>query len=182
MRYAAFLRAVNVAGNQLSMSSLKVMLTGLHLDDPQTLLQSGNIVFGSEKLPADLESMLENETEKRLKVKTEYFVRDAKELQRLINKNPFPKEAREDPGRLVVMFLKSPPAAKNVAVLQSKITGPEVVKALGAHLYITYPAGQGRSKLTNTVIQAALGTHGTARNWNTLVKTVAALRSAAGAL
>ncbi len=38
------------------------------------------------------------------------------------------------------------------------------------HLYITYPDGAGRSKLTGTFIEKKLGTSGTARNWNTVLK------------
>jgi uncharacterized protein (DUF1697 family) len=40
----------------------------------------------------------------------------------------------------------------------------------GRHLYITYPAGMGPSKLTNALIERKLGTSGTARNWNTVRK------------
>lgn len=177
MRYAGFLRAVNVAGNQLSMTALKDLFGGLGFEEPQTLLQSGNIVFGtSRRNIAELEALVERETEKRLKVRTEYFMRDAKDLERIIAGNPFAREAQDDPGHLVVMFLKSAPAPRSVAELQAKITGPETVKAFNRHLYVTYPAGIGKSKLTNVVIEKTLNTRGTARNWNTILKVAAALK------
>jgi uncharacterized protein (DUF1697 family) len=181
MRYAAFLRAVNVAGNQLSMSALRSLFETLDFDSPQTLLQSGNIVFAARKAakPSDLETLLERETMQRLHVQTQYFVRTAQDLDRIIEGNPFPREARNDPGRLVVVFLKNAAAAKNVSALEKRITGPEVVKAAGCHLYITYPDGQGRSKLTNSVIEKALDMRGTARNWNTILKMAAALQRSA---
>ncbi len=75
------------------------------------------------------------------------------------------------------MFLKEPASAKNVSVLQAAIKGPEVVRADGKHLYVTYPVGIAGSKLTNAVIEQKLGTRGTARNWNTVLK-VAALTKA----
>jgi uncharacterized protein (DUF1697 family) len=178
MRYAAFLRAVNVAGNPLSMAALRSLFESLDFDSPQTLLQSGNIVFAARKgaKPSDLETLLERETMQRLRVQTQYFIRTAQELDRLIQGNPFPREARNDPGRLVVVLLKNAAAVKNVTALEERITGPEVVKAAGRHLYITYPDGQGRSKLTNSVIERMLDTRGTARNWNTIVKMAAALQ------
>ncbi len=70
----------------------------------------------------------------------------------------------------MVVFLKSAPEEASLAQLQMAVSGPEVIRAEGRHLYVTYPAGQGTSKLTNTVIERKLGTRGTARNWNTVLK------------
>lgn len=177
MRYAGFLRAVNVAGNQLSMTALKKLFSDLDLDNPETLLQSGNIVFTAPNSNiAELEALLERETEKRVKVRTEYFIRDAKDMGRIIAGNPFHREAKDDPSHLVVVLLKSAPAASAVAALQASISGPEVVRAAGKQLYVTYPAGIGKSKLTNTAIEKALGTRCTGRNWNTMLKVEAALQ------
>ena len=39
-----------------------------------------------------------------------------------------------------------------------------------------YPDGQGNSKLTNAVIERKLGTSGTARNWNTVLKLADAVK------
>ena len=177
MYYAAFLRAVNVAGNVLSMSALKALFQKLGFDETQTLLQSGNIIFKTAKRSAaDLESLLQVETEKRLKVHTEFFIRDGKDLERVLTQNPFPREAREDPGRLVVVFLKNAVTKQKVGELQSRIVGPELVREAGRELYITYPGGQGKSKLTNALIEKTLDTSGTARNWNTILKVSAALK------
>jgi uncharacterized protein (DUF1697 family) len=68
------------------------------------------------------------------------------------------------------MFLKSAPAAPAVEALRAAVPGPEVIRAGGRHLYISYPDGQGRSKLTGALIEKKLGTVGTARNWNTVLK------------
>jgi uncharacterized protein (DUF1697 family) len=88
----------------------------------------------------------------------------------LIAANPFPVEARSDPSHLVAMCLKTGPDVAAVKALQAAIKGPELVRAGRRHIYITYPAGIGRSRLTATVIEKALGTAGTARNWNTVLK------------
>ena len=48
------------------------------------------------------------------------------------------------------------------------------MRANGRELYIVYPDGIGRSKLTNQLIERMLGTRGTARNWNTVLKLAAA--------
>jgi uncharacterized protein (DUF1697 family) len=75
------------------------------------------------------------------------------------------------------MFLRETPPAGACEALQAGIKGPEVVRCAGRHAYLTYPAGIGESRLTNAVIERALGTRGTARNWNTVVKLEAAARS-----
>jgi uncharacterized protein (DUF1697 family) len=57
-----------------------------------------------------------------------------------------------------------------VSALQGAIKGREQVRVKGRQAYITYPDGIGRSKLTMAVIEKALGTRGTGRNWNTVLK------------
>jgi uncharacterized protein (DUF1697 family) len=122
-----------------------------------------------------LEALLERETKKRLKVDTQYLVRDVADLKRIIECNPFTREAKNDPAHLVVVFLKRAPDAENLSALQSSIKGREAVRAGERHIYVTYPDGQGRSKLTNAVIERTFGCAGTARNWNTVVKVAQAL-------
>lgn len=181
MRYAAFLRAVNVAGNALSMAALKAMLADIGFQDVRTLLQSGNAIFATTKrTDSRLETLLARETERRLGVRTEYFIRDASELRHIVEANPFEREAIEQPSRLVVAVLRDAPGAAAVERLQNSIRGPELVASGTRHIYISYPDGQGSTKLTNAVIERALETRGTARNWNTIVKMHAAL--AGGAL
>jgi len=123
--------------------------------------------------PPTLERLLEAEAEKRLALKTDFFVRTAKEWEGVVAHNPFRKEAMRDPGHLVVMFLKDAPSVTGVKALQKAITGREVVRAAGKHLYIVYPDGIGRSRLTNALIDKQLGTRGTGRNWNTVLKLAA---------
>jgi uncharacterized protein (DUF1697 family) len=169
----ALLRAVNVAGHGgVSMAALRKLFIDLGFGDAQTLLQSGNVVFtGPSGDSARLEQRLEGEAEKRLALRTAFFLRTAAEWEKeLVAENPFPGEAKSDPSHLVAMCLKTEPDVAAVKALQTGIKGPELVRAGRRHIYITYPAGIGRSRLTAPVIEKALGTAGTARNWNTVLK------------
>jgi uncharacterized protein (DUF1697 family) len=170
--HIALLRGINVGGHKpVSMADLRALLTQLGLADARSLLQSGNLVFGANgRTAAQLERLLEAEAAKCLALKTDFFVRTAKEWKDVVANNPFPKEAVRDPGHMVVMFLKDASSAAAVKALQEAITGPEVLAAAGKHLYIVYPNGIGRSRLTNAVIDKQLGTRGTGRNWNTVLK------------
>lgn len=152
------------------MADLRAMAEALDLTRVSTLLNSGNLLFESAgKSCAQLEQLLEAASEKHLGFRTDFHVRNSKELNGVIADNPFPAEAKQDPGRLIVFFLKKDPGAKAFAGLQHAIKGPERVLGLGRHAFIYYPDGQGRSKLTLTMIDKALGA-GTGRNWNTVTK------------
>jgi uncharacterized protein (DUF1697 family) len=165
------LRAVNLAGrNKVAMSDLRQLLIAVGMEDGRSLLQSSNVVFRSaSRSVARLERTLEQETKQRLGVDTDFFVRTAGEWRELVADNPFPREAKSDPGHLVAMCLKEAPDKTAVAALQKAILGREVVRAVGRHAYISAD-GIGRSRLTMALIEKKLGTRGAGRNWNTVMK------------
>jgi uncharacterized protein (DUF1697 family) len=171
--FIALLRAVNVGGTKkLAMADLRRLLDELGYRDVQSFLQTGNLLFVStaRENAAALEGRLEAEVAKRFGLHTDVLVRTADQWRGVVARNPFPGEAERDPSHLVVMCLKDAPKAADVRALQAAIAGPELVRADGRELYITYPAGIGRSRLTNAVIAKRLATRGTARNWNTVLK------------
>ena len=170
--YIAVLRAINLGShNKIAMSDLRAMLEKVGCAEPRTVVLSGNVVFKSRLGSADkVEQLLEAASTKHLGVTTDYFVRTASEWHAIIDANPFPQEARTDPGHLVMMCLRDAPSAAQVKALQAAIKGREIVRAKGKQAYFVYPDGIGRSKLTIKAIEKALGTTGTARNWNTVLK------------
>jgi uncharacterized protein (DUF1697 family) len=170
------LRGVNVGGNKkVSMAELRAFAATLGLGDPRTLLQSGNLVFASRTTAPKLESILETETQKHFGLETRYFLRTADEWQSTIDANPFRDAAARDPSHLVVLFLRDAPASKAVNALQAAIVGRETVRAVGREAFVVYPDGIGESKATLPMIEKALGTTGTGRNWNTVMKINALL-------
>jgi uncharacterized protein (DUF1697 family) len=170
--HLALLRAVNVAGQKsIMMAKLRELLTELGFAGVRSSIQSGNLVFHSDgRTNADLEAFLEAEAAKRHDLRTDFFVRTEEEWKQIIARNPFREAAERDPAHLVVMFLKRAPSLKEAEQLQAAITGPEIVSINGRQAYIIYPAGIGRSRVTNSFIERKLGTRATARNWNTVLK------------
>ena len=177
MLAVAFLRAVNLAShNRVAMADLCAMLGDLKLSGARTLLASGNLVFeAGSAAPEGLERKLEHEAERRLKLTTHFFVRTSKEWSAVLAANPFPKEAKQDPGHLLVYALKDAPRKAQTQALDEAITGREVVRVVGRQAYIVYPDGVGRSRLTVALIERKLGTRATGRNWNTALKLGALL-------
>jgi len=162
--FVALPRAVNLGSHKkVAMADLKKLATDLGYEDAKTLLNSGNLLFRGSGSAAAVEKKLETEAKKRLGLDTEFMVRTASEWDKIVAANPFPKEAKSDPGHLVVLVCKK--AGK------PKVSGAkrEVVKPEGREIYVTYPDGIGTSKLKIDVV-------GTARNWNTVLKIQAAAK------
>ena len=173
--YIALVRGINIGGHKkIAMADLRELLVRTGFEDTQSLLNSGNLVFRSKTLATGtLEQRLEAEAKKRLSLESPFFVRTIREWQSIIAHNPFAEEAERDPSHLAVMFFKSAPEPGAVKALQEIITGPEVIRAEGRQAYIIYPDGFARTRLTNALIDSKLGTTGTGRNWNTVMKLAA---------
>ena len=170
--YIALLRAVNVGGKRkVAMADLRGMLGELGFGDSRSLLQSGNLVFRyAGRDTGHIETRLEAATLERLGLKTTHFVRSAAEWDEAVTSNPFPQAAVDDPAHLVMMALRDSPPPEAVERLRTAIAGREVVEVIGRQAYLVYPDGIGTSKLTLNIIESKLGTRGTARNWNTVLK------------
>jgi uncharacterized protein (DUF1697 family) len=173
----ALLRGINVGGNKpVAMAALRDLLAKLGFGDARSILQSGNLVFRisgagvpARHGPAGLESMLEAEAAKRLGLQADFLIRTAKEWRTVVSRNPFRKEAERDPSHLLVMFLKAAPKPSEIKAAHDAIVGRETIRADGRQMYIVYPDGIGRSRLTNVLLEKKLGVRGTARNWNTVL-------------
>jgi uncharacterized protein (DUF1697 family) len=153
------------------MAELRALASRIGLQEPRTLLQSGNLVFrSSARSPARLERLLEVEAEKRLALETDFFVRSAKEWETVVAHNPFRREAERDPSHLAVLFLKTEPPPGSVEALRAAITGRESIRADGRQLYAVFPDGFARTRLTTALVDRKLGTRSTGRNWNTVSK------------
>jgi len=174
--YVSMLRAVNVGGTSvIKMDALRAVYEGIGLVDVRTLLASGNVVFRSGlKDRAQLVKRIMQEIERRFGLQVEVVVRTLAELESLVERGPV-LSPRADLAKLLVMFLAGVPGAAAQAALvkwhkDSKL--PEMLELRGPEIYLYYPNGVGRSKLSNAVIESKLGVAGTSRNWNTLAKLI----------
>jgi uncharacterized protein (DUF1697 family) len=175
--YVSMLRAVNVGGtSRIKMDALRSVYESLGLKDVRTLLQSGNVLFRSGiSARQQLRQRIMQELTRQLDIEVEVILRTLAEVASIVERGPV-LSPHADMSRLLVMFLASVPNAAAQAALLKWHKGPEMVEMRGPEIYLYYPNGIGRSKLTNAVIENKLDTFGTARNWNTLVKLVEAGR------
>jgi uncharacterized protein (DUF1697 family) len=170
----SFLRGVNVGGHgKLNMGALAAAYSALGFRDVRTLLQSGNVLFRSTLRNRDaVAKRITQEIERRFDLKIDVIVRTLAEVRMIVERGP--ASPRLDPRKLHVMFLQSVPDANRQATLARAHKGPEMLEIRGPEIYLYYPEGAGRSKLSGAFIERKLDVAGTARNWNTLQKIIEA--------
>ena len=117
MRYAAFLRAVNLGKNRrVTNDRLKELFEEAGAEEVATFRTSGNVVFEASR---DMARDLEKHLEKALGHEMVIFLRTAKELDEIAAAEPFPaKDVKRSKGKLqVALFEKKPTAAVKKKVL-----------------------------------------------------------------
>jgi uncharacterized protein (DUF1697 family) len=163
--HIALPRAINLGSRKaVPMAGLRAMLEDLGFTDVRSLLNSGNLVFKSKPTGPKLEALLEDAARRDLGLDTEFMVRTSQELKRIVSGNPFKKEAKADPGHLMVHFCKE--AVPKTLKVSGR--GREDYRVKGKNIYVAYPDGIGRSKFKMAVTS-------TARNWNTVLKLAKAV-------
>ena len=170
--YVSLFRGINVGGHhQIKMAELKALHESLGLKNVLPYIQSGNVVFTSDDTDVThLQKQIEASFEKRFGFHAEVFIRTSADLSEILQNNPFQGQDNKESKWTVVMFLASPPDATAQENLLKTYTGPEEILFIGKEMYIYYPEGQGRSKLSGTFIEKKLKTPGTARNLNTVLQ------------
>jgi uncharacterized protein (DUF1697 family) len=168
----SLLRGVNLGShNKVSMDALRALYESLKLQNPQTYVQSGNVVFKTTErdLPR-LATRLENAIERAFGFRTPVILRTSSELKDVVARNPFAARRSLDPKRFLVTFLADhPPKDARDKVLALK-AAPEELHLLGREIYFYYPNGLARPKLSWVSVEKMLKTPGTSRNWNTVTK------------
>ena len=168
----SMLRGVNVGGHRkIKMIVLREICTALGFKNPQTYIQSGNVVFESGVTDGvRISEAIEQAIEEAVGFRPNVIVRSTGEMAAVVAANPFAKRDDLNPAKLVVLFLSGHPGQE----VQDKIAGmasdPEEMVLLGRELYIYFPNGMGRSKLSLAMVERTLKMPATGRNWNTVLK------------
>jgi uncharacterized protein (DUF1697 family) len=168
--WVALLRGVNVGGhNKVPMAELRKVCASLGFVSVATYIQSGNAVFRADASAREIADELRTAIAERFGCDVPIVVRTSADLDRVLAGNPFGGTGEDTPG-LHVGFLAEPASAEAVAAMPPKPPGPELFHVEGGEVYLLYPEGMGRSKLTTAYFDRALGTSMTVRNWRTVAK------------
>ncbi len=173
-RYVAFLGSINVGGNRLAMADLRHAFEREGLENVETVVASGNVLFDYDQRPSDgLEDLLAHVLADRFDIAGFAAVRDRGELAQVVAGNPFLADGEEN--KVHTLFLSSPVDPGNFAALCAAYAGcgPERLASGDRALYIDYVSGVAGSRLTNGFIERRLGCRGTARNARSLARILA---------
>ena len=166
------LRGVNIGGHhKIKMDDLRVLCEGLKLRQVKTHIQSGNVIFRTAEpdLPT-LADKIEAGIERKYGFRPQVLLRTIPEMRQIMARNPFAGRKGIEPGKLAVAFLRDEPTtAMRKALLEMDIV-PEELHVVGRQLYIYFPNGQARPKLSWSQVGKILKTPSSARNWNTVTK------------
>ena len=167
-RRVALVRGINVGGRALPMAELRAIGERLGWNEISTYIQSGNLLFQAPGAASRLEATLEKAIVDRLAMKVSVMIRTAAELKAYLDGNPFAQAAQEAPRALLLLVSKKPPAKGAEAALQARAGNGEKVGRAGDGLWICYPNGIARSKLSPLLIDKLVESPVTGRNWRTV--------------
>ncbi len=155
------------------MGELKSVFVSLGHRDVATYIQSGNVVFRSPgRSERELVAGLEQRIAAAFGLDIAVLLRGPAELAEIVAGNPF-LEGEDDQRSLHVAFLDRAPATDVLAQLDPSRSPPDEFRVVGREIFLRYPNGSGRSKLTIDYFERRLGVRATARNWNTVTRLLA---------
>ena len=176
--YISMLCGINVGGHKrIKMDQLRRSFEALGFEQVKTYIQSGNAVF--EARAGDLDGF-QGKIEKRLRdhlgVDVKVMLRTSREIENLVNLDPFEKAGRDPNVKKYVAFLYGKPGSRPELPLISAKEGIEVFLVKDLEAFSLSREVKGRYGFPNNFIEKELSVPATTRNWNTVCK-VAALAS-----
>ncbi|MCE3198591.1 DUF1697 domain-containing protein [Paenibacillus sonchi] len=173
--YIALLRGINVGGNKIiKMQALKAMFESLGYSRVRTYIQSGNVVFESNRAQAaELEAVISAAIRETFGFDVSVMSRSLEELEAVIAGNPFEPPAEEGYKRLYISFLAEAPSKEALEKLRPYEEGADKLHVAGKEMYTLYEVSASQSPLFKVQLDKLLGTSITARNWNTVNKLAA---------
>jgi uncharacterized protein (DUF1697 family) len=174
-RYIAFLRAINVGGNNIvKMDSLRHLFESLGFSNVETFIASGNIVFETTSKNAQvLEREIENRLREALGYEVATFIRTDAELAAIANYKPFSQSDLDGAVALNIAFLADGLDDKSSQKLMALRTDIDDFHIHGREIYWLCRKRQSGSKISNAVLEKALGQRSTLRGANTVKKMAA---------
>jgi len=164
----ALLRAVNVGGRKLPMAEFRAQIAALGWQNVATYIQSGNLVFDADCSAPEAEAAIEALIRTHHGYEAPAIVRTRDQWATYPGGNPFPGAARDTPNYLLMLVAKETLKPDAAEMIQARATAGEQARQIGETLWIHFPEGSGTSKLTPALIDKAIGSTATSRNYRTV--------------
>lgn len=162
--YVAFLRAINIGGRQIKMEQLTEHFQTLGHEGAQTFIKTGNVIFQDvAQASTELEEQLENPIEELLGFRSEVFVRDASELQAILETAATIQSQVPNSGELNIVFLKEPLTETQALTLDNLSSDNDTFHIQGKEVYWTCQTATNASKISNGILESKLKLRSTLR-------------------
>lgn len=169
--FIALLRGINVSGQKkIKMAHLKSLFEETGFKNVSTYIQSGNVFFTSaEKISNKIENKITLAIKKKYGFEVPVIVVTSDYIEKILKNNPFIKK-KTDIERLYVTFLSEKPSEENINKLGAVNYSPEEYFIDQKIIYLHYPNGFGKARLSNNLFENKLKVTATSRNWKTVNK------------
>ena len=177
IRYVAFLRAINVAGQKLiKMDELARIFTAAGLKNVRTYIQSGNVIFDATSANAvALRKKIQRTLQDVLGYEVTVILMPLVIIEEIVKRNPFKKIKTDAEAVPFVVFLSEEPQRTPKLPLTSITENVEVFEVKDRAAFIVLRRKKnGGFGYPNKFIEKELGVLGTTRNWNTVNKILKA--------
>jgi uncharacterized protein (DUF1697 family) len=173
-RYVAFLRAINVGGRNVKMNFLCQLFESLGFSNVEAFIASGNIVFETQSRSArSLERKIEDRLREALGYEVAAFVRTDAELAAVARHKPFRQSDPDAAQALNIAFLAVMPDDESKRRLMALRTDVDDFHIHGREIYWLCRMRQSESRISNAVLEKALGQKTTLRGANTIRRMAA---------
>jgi len=177
IRYVAFLRAINVAGQKLiKMEELARIFTAAGLKNVRTYIQSGNVIFDAKQASAlALRRKIEIALQKVLGYEVTVMIQSLADIEEIVRRNPFQKIKTGAEAAVYVVFLSDEPRRVPKLPLVSAIENVDIFEVSErAAFVVSRRKKNGGFGYPNKFVEKELGVWGTTRSWNTVNKILKA--------
>jgi uncharacterized protein (DUF1697 family) len=173
-RLIAFLRAINVGGHVVTMDKLRQQFEALGLEDVETFIASGNVVFTAPKGDrAALEKKIEARLRKSLGYEVATFVRTCDEVAAVAGCRPFPAAQMNDEATVYVGFIERPLNAADTRAVMTFKTDVDDFCVKGREVYWLRKTRLTDSPFKYVSLEKKQKTRCTFRGINTVVRLAA---------
>jgi uncharacterized protein (DUF1697 family) len=170
-KYVGFLRGINVGNIRIKMTDLKLAFEQLGFGQVKTYLQTGNVVFDSDKDLKDLQLVLEEKLSKTFDYEAFVLLYEFEVLKGIMAAYPF---ERDEEHHAYVIFIRHKTILEELKIL-SKEVGEEAERISFGNNVCYWKVVRGESTETlfsKIVAKAKYKNATTIRNINTLEKMV----------
>ncbi|OUR94541.1 hypothetical protein A9Q87_02590 [Flavobacteriales bacterium 34_180_T64] len=170
--YIALLKGINVGGHKkVPMAELRELLSENGLENVQTYIQSGNVIFQSSEVNFQkLENSIQMSIIDQFGFEVAVVVKTRAQLKQIFDDCPFSEEKKKTS---YFTMLHDVPNIDLVKVASEKVYEGEYYEIIRDCIYFYCAKGYGQAKFNMSLFERKLKTFGTSRNYNTMIKLLA---------